>query len=208
MWFYGWGFYALGQDDTLERKLTERPAKSLTSPKTSAEDVDASSQQNSPRDTLPRPEERRGSGSDLNSNAQASAATEEDGIVVIDIDRLARDSNSTTTVVAAPCAAGKGDGRGGMAGCKQRVSRILLSPNIIAVAIGVVIAMIAPLQKMLFDSPRAVLRPLGAAFEASLWGFWADFLQAFTPGSTEGRGDNSRNPFAAYLRTQVHTGPL
>lgn len=172
MWFYGWGFYALGQDDTLERKLTGQAAKSLTPPTTGAEHVAVSPQHDSPRDTSSRPEERRGSGNDTRSNAQATspAAVEDNGVVVIDIDQLTRESNNTGKVEAAS-GAGKGDGGGGegaWAGFKQRVSRILLSPNILAVCCGVVIAMIAPLQRMLFDNPRAVLRPLGAAFEASL----------------------------------------
>lgn len=173
MWFYGWGFYALGQDDTLERKLTGQPVKSLAPPTTAAAavDVDASSQHNSPGDALPYSDERRSSGNGNRSNAQARAtAVEDDGVVVIDIDELTEES-SKKVVNNVALDAGKGDdGDERWAGFKQRVSRILLSPNIIAVAIGVVIAMIAPLQKMLFDNPRAVLRPLGAAFEASLGG--------------------------------------
>lgn len=55
------------------------------------------------------------------------------------------------------------------AGLRRWFSRILLSPNIISTTIGVTIAMIAPLQKMLFDSPRAILRPLGAALEVRQW---------------------------------------
>lgn len=178
MWFYGWGFHALGQDDTLERKLTGQPAKLLTPPSTAAEDPDASSRQNSPQDILPPPEERNGD-SGARPNAQASAAVGEHGVVVIDIDQLTEESSKTSEVVAASDAS-NGESGQGWAGFKQRVSRILLSPNIIAVAVGVVIAMIAPLQKMLFDNPRAVLRPLGAAFEASLGGSGPIFHELYT----------------------------
>eukprot|EP00752_Nemacystus_decipiens_P016492 g14743.t1 len=166
MWFYGWGFYALGQDDTLERKLTGQSAKSLTPPATAAAGHGAVSQQHdSPRDSLPRPEERGDDGGDvrdIRSNARA-VAEEEDGVVVIDIDR--ESSNTSKALAACDAGSGHGGGEGAWAGFKQRASRILLSPNIIGVAIGVVIAMIAPLQRMLFDNPRAVLRPLGAAVE-------------------------------------------
>ena len=48
---------------------------------------------------------------------------------------------------------------------RQRILRILVSPNMIGVAAGIIIAMISPLQKMLFDNPEAALRPLGAAIE-------------------------------------------
>eukprot|EP00903_Cladosiphon_okamuranus_P007861 g7601.t1 len=157
MWFFGWGFHALGEDDTLERQLTGRPAKALASPTTAAENVDAPSRQSSPQDTLPRLEDRRNSGSDLRSNAETSAAAEEEGIVVIEIDRLTEEGVGTGKVTAASGAASKSEDGDRMAGCKQRVSRILLSPNIVAVAIGVGIAMVAPLQKMLFDKPRATV---------------------------------------------------
>lgn len=40
-----------------------------------------------------------------------------------------------------------------------------MSPNIIAVACGLAIAMVPPVQKMLFDNPVAILRPLGAALQ-------------------------------------------
>lgn len=94
---------------------------------------------------------------------------EEDRVVVIDITQLTEESSSNGS--------SKVDRDERWMGFKQRALRILQSPNIIAVAIGVVIAMISPLQRMLFDNPRAVLRPLGAAFEASvLFGCRVDFL--------------------------------
>lgn len=48
---------------------------------------------------------------------------------------------------------------------RGRAWDVLVSPNIIAVTVGVVVAMIAPLKKMLFENPQAVLRPLGAAVQ-------------------------------------------
>lgn len=60
---------------------------------------------------------------------------------------------------------GNGNPKTGWAGAKKRTLDVLVSPNIIAVTIGLVIAMIAPLQEMLFDNSQAALRPLGAALE-------------------------------------------
>ena len=47
----------------------------------------------------------------------------------------------------------------------RRISVVLTSPNMIAVMVGVFIAMVHPLQQLLFHNPKAVLRPFGAAFE-------------------------------------------
>lgn len=58
-----------------------------------------------------------------------------------------------------------GGGAGYWTELKHFVLNLIASPNIIAVIIGVIIAMIAPLQSMLFDNPQGVLRPIGAALE-------------------------------------------
>ena len=46
-----------------------------------------------------------------------------------------------------------------------RISVVLMSPNILSVMVGIVIAIIFHLQQQLFHNPQAVLRPLGAAIE-------------------------------------------
>ena len=50
---------------------------------------------------------------------------------------------------------------------QQRIWMVLVSPNIIAVTVGISIAMISPLQDVFFSDPQAFLRPLGAALEVS-----------------------------------------
>ena len=64
----------------------------------------------------------------------------------------------------------------------QRVSVVLLSPNIVAVAVGIVIAMISPLQDVLFSDPQAVLRPLGAALEVTWGGCYKAYEDLYTRG--------------------------
>lgn len=168
MWFYGWGFYALGQDDTLEKQLTGQPTKSQTPPLTIADDVGVSSHGKPPVDASPQKVEGGHAGSGSIPGAQVPATVGADGVVVIDIDQCREEDSNTTEMEAASGTdkdGGERDGDDGWAGLKKRILRIVLSPNIIAVAIGVVIAMIAPLQKLLFDNPRAILRPVGAAVE-------------------------------------------
>lgn len=48
---------------------------------------------------------------------------------------------------------------------EYRARKLLLSPNIIAVVMGIVISLIPPLQDMLFNNTRAALWPLGAALK-------------------------------------------
>lgn len=74
---------------------------------------------------------------------------------------------------------GEGSNGGGCwQGARGRAWDVLVSPNIIAVAVGVVIAMIAPLKEMLFENAQAVLRPLGAAVQVcSVYG-WNDFTRS------------------------------
>lgn len=169
MWFYGWGFYALGQDDTLEKQLTGQPTKSQTPPLTIADDIGISSTHGKPPvDTLPQKVGVGRAGSGSIPGAQAPATAGGDGVVVIDIDQCREEDSNIAEVEAASGTnknGGERGGDGGWTGLKKRILRIVLSPNIIAVAIGVVIAMIAPLQKLLFDNPRAILRPVGAAVE-------------------------------------------
>ncbi|CAN0090922.1 unnamed protein product [Scytosiphon promiscuus] len=160
-WFYGWGFYALDRDDMLERKLTGQPAKS--SPDTTGHDVEMSSRrQSSP--ALPRQQGEGGAGGNSSSPVQEGTGAVNDRVLVIEADRLKAESQGRG---AAPAASkdrkDQDDDR--PEGWRRRASRILLSPNIVAVVIGLVIAMITPLQKLLFDNPRAILRPLGAAVE-------------------------------------------
>lgn len=154
MYFFGWGFYILGDDDTLEHKLTGQPAKPR---------VIGGLSRGKPSHALPQQAE---GGGDYRSSTSSPSEREvtsagHDSVVVIDIEPCDEDVSSET------CNADNGDKCGGdrWAGLRQWFSRVLLSPNIIATSTGVAIAMIAPLQKMLFDNPRAILRPLGAALE-------------------------------------------
>lgn len=76
--------------------------------------------------------------------------------------------NTRRQVTATDCGGSTANGfRGGgcWKACKLRVWDIFVSPNIIAVACGLVIAVVPPVQEMLFVNPRAFLRPLGAAFQ-------------------------------------------
>ena len=265
IWFFSWGFYALGDDDTLERKLTGQPAR-LRSPPPETEEGDKRTTSCKSSDVLARTTGTEGTVSE--GSTQKAAA---DDMVAIDInvqldDALmapssARPGHRGTNgvdsayngggggggggevvdgvvdgagvdggehmvgelVVAAGCAAdgvpprnedsvglppartipqGKnglaykrfalnrwrskrgnsdnsssskavavsdtaegGPADSGWARVRQRAVVVLVSPNMIGVAIGIIIAMISPLQRMLFDSPQAALRPLGAAIE-------------------------------------------
>lgn len=159
-WFYGWGFYALGQDDTLERRLTGQPAK--PSPDTTAHDVEISSRYRSPP-ALPQQQGESG-GVDVNHVREREAGFG-DSVVVVDVERRKAESQDYSTASIASASRKERPDDDQPEGLRRRVSRILLSPNIVAVVIGLIVAMIAPLQKLLFDNPRAILRPLGAAVE-------------------------------------------
>ncbi|CAM9997923.1 unnamed protein product [Ectocarpus sp. 6 AP-2014] len=150
MFFFGWGFYALGHDDTLERSLTGQPTRTQTP---------STKKRAAARATSSTPSARQEHG----GISRISAA----GSVVIDIEPCTGEENSGEGTTNAGGTGGGGDVSEGdrWAGFKERVSRVLVSPNIISVTIGVVIAMIAPLQEMLFDNPRSILRPLGAAVQ-------------------------------------------
>ncbi|CAN0090990.1 unnamed protein product [Scytosiphon promiscuus] len=157
-YFFGWGFYVLGQDDALERKLTGRPAKTQpTLEATGGVGNDTSSRRDPP--SVPPPRAMETHGNDHGDPGHESIA--------IEIEPC--DEVISRETAAAVNAAGVNVADGGVedrqVGVKQRIRRILVSPNIISVTIGVVISMIAPLQEMLFDNPRAVLRPLGAALQ-------------------------------------------
>lgn len=61
------------------------------------------------------------------------------------------------------------EGRGGSGALarvwQQRIRVVLVSPNIIAVAVGAIIAMISSLQDLLFNDAHSFLHPLGSALE-------------------------------------------
>lgn len=157
VYFFGWGFYILGDDDTLEHKLTGQPAKAHT--------IGGLSRK--PSDVVPQQAERGGAGyrsSNSSLSERETAAAGNDRVVAIDIEQCHGDTSSSEISNAAVKSGGKCSGDHWV-GLRQWLSRVLLSPNIIATSTGVAIAMIAPLQKMLFDNPRAILRPLGAALE-------------------------------------------
>lgn len=157
VWFYSWGFYALGQDDELERKLAGQATKSPSEATT--DDVEMSSPcQIAQGDALPPQQAGGGSG---------RQSLIHDGEMVDDASRRNEGVGGTGDTAAASHAGKDGGDEGccSWAGLRRRLWRLLVSPNMIAVAIGVIIAMIPALQELLFDSPRAVLRPLGAAVE-------------------------------------------
>ncbi|CAN0359862.1 unnamed protein product [Ectocarpus sp. 8 AP-2014] len=158
VWFYSWGFYALGQDDELERKLAGEATKSPSEATT--DDVEISSPcEIAQGDALPPRQAEGGSG---------RQSPIHDGAVVVGAISRRNEGVSGTGRTAAASHAGKdGDDEGccSWAGLRRRLWRLVVSPNMIAVAIGVTIAMIPALQELLFDNPRAVLRPLGAAIE-------------------------------------------
>ncbi|CAM9263937.1 unnamed protein product [Ectocarpus sp. 4 AP-2014] len=157
VWFYSWGFYALGQDDELERKLageeTKLPSEATT------DDVEMSSPcEIAQGDALPPRQADSGSG---------RQSPIHDGAVIVGASRRNEGVSGTVGTSAASHAGKDGDDEGcfSWAGLRRRLWRLVVSPNMIAVAIGVIIAMIPALQELLFDSPTAVLRPLGAAIE-------------------------------------------
>ena len=55
-----------------------------------------------------------------------------------------------------------------------RAREVLLSPNIIAVFVGILISMIPSLKEMLFENTQAALWPLGAALQVRV--FWTLFV--------------------------------
>lgn len=75
------------------------------------------------------------------------------------------DSSTSSKAVADSDAAEGGPAGSGWARMRQCAVVVLVSPNMVGVAFGIIIAMISPLQRMLFDDPQAILRPLGAAIE-------------------------------------------
>lgn len=62
-------------------------------------------------------------------------------------------------------AVGDGPSENSWASVQHRISVVLMSPNIVSVMVGIVIAMVFPLQQQLFHDPQAVLRSLGGAIE-------------------------------------------
>lgn len=159
VYFFGWGFFALGHDDTLERKLTAQLTEPHARPNVGrglsqhSEYSDASPQQDKPR-----------VGCIAATSSWDRAAAGEGSEVAIGIETCTRETIHETSTANDDESCGV-DGERSWAGLRKRMLRLLMSPNIIAVTIGVVIAMIPPLQRMLFANPRAVLRPLGAAVE-------------------------------------------
>lgn len=104
-------------------------------------------------------------------------------------DKERASSGSTSDQQQAECigyegAGGSKLGGGGSNGggrwqqARGRAWEVLVSPNIIAVAVGVVIAMIAPLKEMLFENAQAVLRPLGAAVQVCSAYEWNDVTRS------------------------------
>ncbi len=160
MYFFGWGFFALGHDDALERKLTGQPPN----PRTQPEPAGGILPHIESRPDIPQQAQRRiGTG----SPAQERAIVGNDGVVAIDIETCTGEIDGSSFAVDSPVPEEhhERDGNGPWAGLRQRIFRLLMSPNIIAVTMGVAIAMVAPLQRMLFADPRAILRPLGAAIQ-------------------------------------------
>lgn len=160
MYFFGWGFFALGNDDTLEHKLTGQMAGSRTPPEVGRE----ASPHSEACDALPQREEQRGRCIEATSSHER-AVVGGDSTVAIDIEPCTGATSSQAMSSANNDESCGVDGERSWAGLRRRILRLLVSPNIIAVTIGVVIAMIPPLQKMLFANPLAILRPLGAALE-------------------------------------------
>ncbi|CAB1097058.1 unnamed protein product [Ectocarpus sp. CCAP 1310/34] len=157
VWFYSWGFYALGQDDELERKLAGEEAKIPSEATT--DDVEISSPcEIAQGDALPPLQADGGSG---------MQSPIHDGAVIVGASRRNEGVSGTGGTAVASHAGEDGDDAGcfSWAGLRRRLWRLAVSPNMIAVAIGVIIAMLPALQELLFDSPRAVLRPFGAAIE-------------------------------------------
>ena len=230
--FYAWGFYALGEDDTLEVKLTGQPARpplevghaAAVSPSSASLGVQSGEESTASEDSAMEgtvtyvgmvPDDARlenvlmassatglqvcdghvrgGSGGEQVPGAQHVAVGEEGNaerslsqcdIVVLPsqpADELQRwqsrvsghgknksKQQLTATGESNLTSEGANDslrGADARATVWQRVSIILTSANIIAVVAGVVIAMIGPLQDILFNDPQAVLHPLGAALE-------------------------------------------
>ena len=224
--FYAWGFYALGEDDTLEVKLTGQPARpplevghaAAVPPSSASFGVQSGRESTASEDSamearmtyvgmvpdvlMASPTTGRrvfdghvqgGSGGEQVPGAQHVAVGEEGNaerslsqcdIVVLPsqpADELQRwqsrvsghgknksKQQLTATGESNLTSEGANDslrGADARATAWQRVSIILTSANIIAVVAGVVIAMIGPLQDILFNDPQAVLHPLGAALE-------------------------------------------
>lgn len=165
-YFFGWGFYVLGQDDALERKLTGRPTNPVAPPATGACVGDhTSSRRDSPDVSPPREVVYRSN--DNGCPEQESIEIAGEGKVAIEIEPCDEEIPSeAAAAVNNDVGDDRDDGVGDRrVGVKQRIRRIVVSPNIISVTIGVIISMIAPLQERMFDNPRAVLRPLGAALQ-------------------------------------------
>eukprot|EP00752_Nemacystus_decipiens_P016491 g14742.t1 len=153
VYFFGWGFFALGNDGTLEHKLTGQLTESRTLPKVGRE---ASSHGES-GDPLPHQAEQ-------GEHGIKATSWQERASVGGEIEPCTGETSQEMSTANDDESCGV-DGERSWAELRKRILRLLLSPNIIAVTIGVVIAMIPPLQRMLFVNPRAMLRPLGAALE-------------------------------------------
>lgn len=158
VYFFGWGFFALGHDDALERKLVGQPPN----PRTLPEPTGGITSHAGSRPAMPQQaQQHRISAS---SPKQERVVVGNNGVVSIDIETCTGDSSIGMDSPDAEQHDDR-DGNDRWAELRQRIFRLLKSPNIIAVTIGVAIAMVAPLQRMLFLDPRAILRPLGAALQ-------------------------------------------
>lgn len=230
--FYGWGFYAIGDGDTLELKLTGQPVvisppsiadahvpsfdssravtqkeglPSVTSMhRTVGTGLAAIAVQlgNTPISSLSAREgahhvmkgtpPAQDGGEDGNHGTELpqmeagavsgtppfqedtgvlplAAEDAQEGVFYANFKRFAtghrRSDRGTSTARVASVGVADDPGHSSWARVHHRVSIVLRSPNIIAVMIGIAIAMIFYLQQQLFHNPLAVLRPLGAAIE-------------------------------------------
>lgn len=188
-YFFGWGFYALGHDDAMERKLTGRPITPPAPTQTTADADDETLPRGGPAFAPPTRENESPAGisnSRERAHEMLGQSVRGEGGAGVEIEVC--DEENPAGTEEGDVGNSTGDGREGgkgrrWAGLRHRIRRVLVSPNIISVATGVVISMIAPLQEMMFDDPRAVLRPLGAALQVSGEGslvFWRRLTQMYS----------------------------
>lgn len=162
VYFFGWGFFALGHDNTLERKLTGQLTESRARPNVVREVSRHSSESSG---ALPQQDEQRDRRIEaMPTSPQERAAAGDERGLTIDIESCAGATSQATGTANNDERCGV-DGEHSWAELSKRMLCLFLSPNIIAVTMGVVIAMIPPLQRMLFANSRAILRPLGATLE-------------------------------------------
>lgn len=230
--FYGWGFYAIGDSDALELKLTGQPEVVVSSP--AVEDADMPSSEpshgmvqaeGSPRTdtthetasagvaaidvhlehTIVTPHSARASHSfaDAIDTAQAGGEDEDDtqarqmevgamegepprlqgvdGVLPLAAEAAQKSGfrafkrfttwhwksarGKRTARVAPDVVEDDSPSDSDFKSIYNRVLVVLMSPNIISVMVGIVIAMSFQLQQQLFHNPQAVLRPLGASLE-------------------------------------------